>query len=892
MEVISKIETCNNGAKFYRADLHIHSYGGSHDVKDSSMTPINIVNTSLSEKLDIISVTDHNEINNVEETINAAAGKSILVIPGIELSTPDGHLLVYFSSLDILKKFYASIDTVDNNTQNSRCQTSMLECIKKAGNLFGFSILAHVDGKGGLEVLNPGYSQHKQDILCEKALLGIELKSATSEISYSDSDKEINRRNIGKKRIEILSGGAKQYIARTLFSDSHSLEALGKNAEGKRKLTRIKIDTPTFDAIKLALRDADARIRLEDEIPKSFPYIKGVTIEGGFLDSEIIHLSKNLNCIIGGRGAGKSTAFEAIRCLSPESGESKLIDSEVWPYMINLIWSDEVGNNHLLCRRIGNSIQNLDDPEFGLTEFPIESYGQSETAQISQKAQTDPLALLEYLDKFIDIKKEKIELNNLRNNLLDNQTVIQDAELKVKQIPDFKKALATTKQKLKTLEKAEATEIIKLQRKISEEKSIREQVNNKIINIKQSLSFASTKDTLKEIKELTILDELEVGKEEYDSILTLTNGFEESISGSEDKIIKNLDTFEKDTQKEITKWKKKEDKKLELIDTKKKELEKKGIKLDIKFIKKLADDEAKYQRELNDLEKFKKQLKKSNAERKTLLTTVRTTRDKISIIRNSYGTQASNILKDTLSDLTVSLKYINNGYSQEAKEIILDAMGYRTTQVPRISLLTENLTVPKLLEAIEKNDINPINNLSTSDELKPFSLSDARELLDRLKEPDKKFALERCIVEDFPKITVTKKIKVDEEAKIISRDFSRLSLGQQQSVLLALMLSSDSTYPLIIDQPEDNLDGEFIYHSLVPVLRRAKERRQIIVVTHNPNIAVLGDAELIIAFKSFSDHGQIVQRGSIDNNDVKKVACQILEGAEDAFIRRAEIYGI
>jgi len=53
------------------------------------------------------------------------------------------------------------------------------------------------------------------------------------------------------------------------------------------------------------------------------------------------------------------------------------------------------------------------------------------------------------------------------------------------------------------------------------------------------------------------------------------------------------------------------------------------------------------------------------------------------------------------------------------------------------------------------------------------------------------------------------------------------------------MLSSDSDRPLIIDQPEDNLDGEFIYTTLVPVLRRAKERRQIVIVTHNPNVAVL-----------------------------------------------------
>ena len=124
------------------------------------------------------------------------------------------------------------------------------------------------------------------------------------------------------------------------------------------------------------------------------------------------------------------------------------------------------------------------------------------------------------------------------------------------------------------------------------------------------------------------------------------------------------------------------------------------------------------------------------------------------------------------------------------------------------------------------------------------------------------------------------------------RDFSKLSLGQQQSVLLALMLSSTTDRPLIIDQPEDNLDGEFIYKTLVPVLRMAKERRQVIIVTHNPNVAVLGDAELIVVMKGMSDHGQIAARGSIDDPVTRDETCAILEGAREAFLRRAKTYGI
>jgi predicted ATPase len=86
-------------------------------------------------------------------------------------------------------------------------------------------------------------------------------------------------------------------------------------------------------------------------------------------------------------------------------------------------------------------------------------------------------------------------------------------------------------------------------------------------------------------------------------------------------------------------------------------------------------------------------------------------------------------------------------------------------------------------------------------------------------------------------------------------------LGQQQSLLLSILLFSKSNSPLIIDQPEDNLDSEFIYKTFVSTLRSVKERPQVIVVTHNANIAVLGDAEMIVPLRGSSDKAAIRDRG-------------------------------
>src|SRR5690625_5239158 len=113
MSELDKIERQENGASFKRADLHIHSYGfedGSYDVKDESMTPEAIVDLAIKENLEVVSITDHNEIQNSIKAFKYAVEKNILVLLGIEVSTVNGHLLSYFPTIEKLKKFPASLN--------------------------------------------------------------------------------------------------------------------------------------------------------------------------------------------------------------------------------------------------------------------------------------------------------------------------------------------------------------------------------------------------------------------------------------------------------------------------------------------------------------------------------------------------------------------------------------------------------------------------------------------------------------------------------------------------------------------------------------------------------------------------------------------------------------
>lgn len=149
------------GARFYRADLHIHSFGSSRDVKDSSMTAPAIVERAIDEGLDVIAVADHNEITNVREASEAARGR-LLVVPAVELSTSQGHVLCYLPGLEALQRFHAQLDLADRGTPDSRCRTAILQCLDLLEQLHGFGVLAHVDAPGGFEKSREGSRLTKQ----------------------------------------------------------------------------------------------------------------------------------------------------------------------------------------------------------------------------------------------------------------------------------------------------------------------------------------------------------------------------------------------------------------------------------------------------------------------------------------------------------------------------------------------------------------------------------------------------------------------------------------------------------------------------------------------------------------------------------------------------------
>ena len=128
--------------------------------------------------------------------------------------------------------------------------------------------------------------------------------------------------------------------------------------------------------------------------------------------------------------------------------------------------------------------------------------------------------------------------------------------------------------------------------------------------------------------------------------------------------------------------------------------------------------------------------------------------------------------------------------------------------------------------------------------------------------------------------------------KITKGHFKPLSVasaGQKTTAILTFILSF-GTAPLVLDQPEDDLDNHLVYSLIVDKIKEIKQRRQVIVVTHNANIPVNGDAEYVISMSSDTHNLKIQAEGTIERTNVKQEICEVMEGGIEAFRTRARRY--
>ncbi|TOM38760.1 hypothetical protein CGH80_05500, partial [Vibrio parahaemolyticus] len=429
-------------------------------------------------------------------------------------------------------------------------------------------------------------------------------------------------------------------------------------------------------------------------------------------------------------------------------------------------------------------------------------------------------------------------------------------------------------------EKQNVGALMKLHSGLVEEETLRTNLEESLSALKKRYQQVLSEKS--DINELLNIDKekVHVGKEHVDNVLRIVKEFSDAVDRHQNELNKELEQKLILLRAEVRAWRSKESVAKQQIVDKKKELDENKIPYDESKFVTLSNNISRLQKRQKEIQKSENRLKEIRSDRTKLFKERERISSEIQKIRLEFCTRINQDLSESVDGLFVHAK-VGDGYlSKEFSAFIKNATGwYRWANSDRIA-----------------NSISPLkfyNNMKFKryEFLSGLGLSDTD--IEDIKTSINGLTLEKVLSIPFrerPKLTVTRHNKSLDSADV--KDISELSLGQQQSIMLSILIQSDSNLPLIIDQPEDNLDSEFIFNSVVTNLRKCKEKRQIIVVTHNSNIGVLGDAELVIPLVASNDKSSIVGIGSIDNKATQHQCCEILEGGRRAFSTRKEIYGI
>jgi hypothetical protein len=259
--------------------------------------------------------------------------------------------------------------------------------------------------------------------------------------------------------------------------------------------------------------------------------------------------------------------------------------------------------------------------------------------------------------------------------------------------------------------------------------------------------------------------------------------------------------------------------------------------------------------------------------RKSLKATHILMRDQIATLREEVASELQREAGDR-----VRIRIMRNADHLAYQQMLVDALrGARVRNHDEILVALMQLRPEQLAQLIQVNDC------ATFEELTSFGRERSRKILDAFRDSIDPLALEVIAIEDRVGI----ELNVSSVGAPNFKDASDLSRGQKCTALLPILLARRDS-PLIIDQPEDNLDNHFIFETVVNAVQRLKRRRQMIFITHNANIPVLADADLVLVMNSDGRVGVVEKSGTVD--ECREQIIDLLEGGREAFQLRSQRY--
>lgn len=262
-------------------------------------------------------------------------------------------------------------------------------------------------------------------------------------------------------------------------------------------------------------------------------------------------------------------------------------------------------------------------------------------------------------------------------------------------------------------------------------------------------------------------------------------------------------------------------------------------------------------------------LTRLSREREQLLRQLSELRNKRFSLRNQISERISAALSPT-----IRVTIVESGNPEAYLRLLEEVLKGRGIKHNQVAQKLVNAFWPADLSAVaQSGDVKALMDQAELNE------DQAQRVVETLADPGVRYRLEAVELLDLPRI----ELKDGEDYK----DSASLSTGQKCTTILPILLL-DSHNPLLVDQPEDNLDNRFIFECVVNSIRNVKARRQLIFVTHNPNIPVLGDAERVFVLESDGTSGRKANEGTVD--ECKDEIVTLLEGGQEAFTQRQQRY--
>ena len=870
-------------AKFWKCALQVnpHSYGkkyrGQKDEIDPSDYAQSLLKVCEDEKIKVVGFADHGNVEDAEIARKFLENNGIVVFPGFEVTTTEKvHWVCLFpenTGKSQLERYLGSLHLTDPQDGIRPTDLGGESLLKEVEQLGGFCYAAHVTQQNG--VLKGGHNHLWKD----DRLRAAQIPGAVEDLEQAHKLILQNKNKDYRREYPVAPINAKDI-------------ANPEDLKDPSAITYVKMTRPCFSSFVMAFKDEESRIRLSSDIVKrNYSKINSVKIEGGYFNGLKAEISSHLNSVIGGRGTGKSTFLECIRYALDVS--HKGVDARKQGEQIVKENLGRLGGKvtlelqsainqmkpYKVIRRYGEPPRVIDQAGNESRLHPskdllpnVEVYGQNEIFELAKS----PGALTKVLDRFLPgAAEQEARLAQAYNKLRENGESLEkcmskkdEIDQQIAQLPKLEEQVRLFKEsgledKMRQVPLLEKERSL-VPRILNEAKQVREGLRS-LEESQPDLVFLSDK-VIDGMPHKTLLLESRLILEKLSHELRQkAEAIDELVSTSESGLKLVLERLRAE------------------MDATERQIEDDFDKLPAVAGKDGIEIGRTYQRLLREIESVKparEKLKTINSLAKGLEQVRRNLLGEISDIRSARTLEKQATIKKLnkrlAGKLRIELK--PDSLRDPLKSFLQEIPGVGARKTEWVDQ-AEDLTIIALVEAIRKGKSALIH--------KNWGLTPGKaDTLARLT-LRQVYELEEIDLKD--KITLELNVSHGKEQY---RQLERLSTGQQCTAILHLLLL-DNLDPLIMDQPEDNLDNAFIAERIVQELRSAKTERQFLFATHNANIPVFGDAEWIGVCTASGDDADIPinLQGSVDIPAIRDHSAGILEGGKEAFMQRREKYG-